>query len=207
MIPTAPLPQSQAPLPTHAATAPVAVHSQGQAQKQLHVAVDSSPRDQRSDNNKAKGDQKEGFTTQKAEGDLGAVRRKEHQGQRHTQQQNTQAQQLSQPASKPAISAHLSYADKLSALAGLDKSQRPDDKKTPSHLHTIEPHLARHGDGSVTAGLATSRLLSDLDTLIGEDVYADAPPLTTPEGTNAYGKTNALYDRLSSTSESTDIQS
>ena len=60
---------------------------------------------------------------------------------------------------------------------------------------------------SVTAGLATSRLLSDLDTLLGEEVHSDTPALTTPEGSGAYGKINALYDSLAPTSERTDMES
>lgn len=209
MIPTAPLPQTQPVLPTQAATVTAAVNAERQTQKQLHTAVDSSQKDQRADNNKQKGDQKDSFSTQRAEGELGAVRRKGERNQQQAQQFQQQAKQAAPSPEKPSVSANLSYTDKIAALAGMHKAPRDYENATAEHLDTIEPHLARHGDGSVTAGLglSSSRILSDLDELIGEDVLSDAPTLTTSEGSHLYTKINSMHDALAPTSSETDIQS
>lgn len=206
MLPTVSPPNVQLAPPTQAATVNAAVSVERQTHKHMHVGVDSSQKDQKADNDKPRGDQKEGFATQKAEGELGAVRRKNQRGQQNTQQQFQQNKQAAPSPEKPSHSATLSYADKLSALAGMNKTMRGSEKKS-DHLETIAPHLARHGDGSVTAGLATSRLLSDLDELMGEDIYANSPALTSIEGSGYYHKAVSMHDALTPSSIETDIQS
>ncbi len=180
-----PHPQSAAPIQSAAITAVVSEQGRaaGQTAKEMRESIDSAQHYNKAPRDKAQKESTGNARTVKSEAQLHAMRQDQQKVEQHSQQrqhyQNVQQEQtaIRNPGGPP------SYGDKLAALSGgrFVKTDKVKTEKLSEHTEIVEPHLMRHRDGSITAGLGTARLISDLQSLVGADMFSGPAKQTAAE--------------------------